>query len=57
MVEEAITPTISEKNKIDTVNKTEKSQASNEAEDAPKSNKNDKVKSLDKSGCTQRTNT
>ena len=29
IVEEAITPSISEKTKIDTVNKTEKSQASN----------------------------
>ena len=34
-----------QKKKIDTVNKTEKSQASNKTVDTPKSNKTDKVKS------------
>ena len=45
------------KNKIDTVNKTEKSQASNKTLDKPKSNKNDTVKPLDKSRSTQITDT
>ena len=44
VVEEAITPPISAKRKIDTVNKTEKSQASNKTVDTPISNKNDTVK-------------
>ena len=57
VVKEAITPPISEKKKIDTVNKTEKSQASNKTVDTPKSNKTDTVKSLDKSRSTQRTDT
>ena len=39
VVEEAITPPISEKKKIDTGNKIEKSKASNKTVDAPKSNK------------------
>ena len=50
MVEEDITPLISEKNNIDTVKKTEKKQASNKTIDTPKSNKTDKVKSIDKKG-------
>ena len=57
VVEEPITPPISEKKKIDTVNKTEKSQASNKTLDKPKSNKNDTVKPLDKSRSTQITDT
>ena len=44
MVGEAIAPPISEKKKIDTVNKTEKSQASNKTFDTSKRNKTDKVK-------------
>ena len=47
VVKEAITPPISEK-QIDTVNKTEKSQASNKTLYTTRSNKNDKVKSIDK---------
>ena len=39
--------------KIDTVNKTEKSQASNQTVDAPKIHKTYTVKSLDKSRSTQ----
>ena len=57
MEKEAITPTISEKKKIDTVNKTEKSQAPNKIVDTLKSNKIDNVKSIDKSRSTQRTDT
>ena len=45
VVWKAITYLISEKNKIDTVNKTEKSQAYNKIVDSPKINKNDTVKS------------
>ena len=56
IVEESITPPIST-TKIDTVNKTEKSHASNKTVYAPKYNKTDTVKSLDKSRYTQRTNT
>ena len=56
MVKEAITPPIAKK-KIDEVNKTEKSQASNKTIDGYSSNKSDKVKSLDKSIFTQRTDT
>ena len=56
VVEEAITPPISEK-KIDTVNKTDKSQSSNITVDTPKSNKTATFKSLDKSRSTQRTDT
>ena len=56
-VEESITTPISEKNNIDTVNKTEKSKASNKRVDAPKRNKTDTVKSLDKSRYTQITDT
>ena len=44
VVKEAITPPISEKNKIDTVNKTEKSQSSNKIVDTPKSNKTENFK-------------
>ena len=55
MVKEAITPPIAKK-KIDEVNKTEKSQASNKTTvDKSSSNKSDKGKSLDKSRSTQRT--
>ena len=57
MAKEAITPPISEKKKIDTVLKTEKSQAYNKRVDTPRSNKTDKVKSIDKSSSTQRTDT
>ena len=57
VVEEAITPPISSKNKIDTVKRTEKSQASNKAVETPKRNKTDKVKSIDKSRSTQITDT
>ena len=57
MVKAAITPPISEENKIDTINKTEKSQASNKKVDAHKSNKSDKLKPMDKSRSTQRTET
>ena len=55
MVGESINPPISSKNKIDTLNKTDKSQVSNKTVDTPKSNKNDKVKSIDRSRSTQRT--
>ena len=48
VVEEATIPPISEKNRIDTVSKTNKSKASN---------KTDKVKPIDKSMTTQRTET
>ena len=54
MVKESITPTIA-KNNIDTVNKTDKIQASNEKIDISSSNKSYKDKSLDKSKFTQRT--
>ena len=56
LVKEAITPPIA-KNNIDTVNKTDKSQASNKTVDTSSRNKSDKVKSLDKSRSTQRTYT
>ena len=45
------------KKKIDTVNKTEKSQASKKTVDTPKINKTDTVYLLDKSRFTQRTDT
>ena len=54
-MEEAINPPISEENRIDTVNKIEKSQASNKTVDTPKKHKTYTVKSLDKSRSTQRT--
>ena len=57
VVEEAITPSISERKNIDTINKTEKSQASNNTVDRTKINKTDKFKSLDKSRYTQRNDT
>ena len=57
VVEEAITPPIWSKKKIDSVNKTDKSQASNKTVDTPKNDKPDTVKSLDKSRSTQRTDT
>ena len=43
VVKEAINTPISEKNNIETVNKTDKSQASNKIVDAPRSNKTEKV--------------
>ena len=42
---------------FDKVNKTEKSKSSNKIVDTPRSNKTDKVKSIDKSRCTQITDT
>ena len=57
VVEEAITPHISAKKKIDTVNRTDKSQASNKKKETTESNKADPVKSLQKSRYTQRTDT
>ena len=57
MVKKGIAPPISAKNEIDTVNKTEKSQASSKTVDTPKSNKTDNDKSIDKSRSTQRTDT
>ena len=57
MAGKAITSPISEKKNIDTVNKTEKSQASNKTVDTSKSNKTDTGKSIDKSRSTQRTDT
>ena len=56
-MKEATNPTVSEKKKIDTVKKTEKSQASNKKFDATKINKTDKVESIDKSRSTQITQT
>ena len=56
-MKEAITPPISEKKNIDAFNKADKSQASNKIVDTPRSNKTDKVKSLDKSRSTQRNDT
>ena len=56
-MKESITPPLSEKKKINTVNKIEKSQAYNKTVDTPKSNKTDKVKSIDKSRSIQRTDT
>ena len=53
VAKESITTPISGKKKIDTVNKTEKSQASNKTVDTPRI----KVKSIDKSRSTQRTDT
>ena len=55
-MKESITPPIA-KNNIDTVNKTDKSQASNKKVDTSSSNKYYKGKSLDKSRSTQRTDT
>ena len=56
-MKEAITPPISEKNNIDTVNKTDKSQAYSKIVDTPRSNKTEEVKSIDKSIYTQITDT
>ena len=56
-MKEIITNPISTKKMIDTVNKTEKSQAPNKTVDAPRINKTDKVKSIDKSRSTQITDT
>ena len=55
VVKEAITPPIARK--IDTVNKTDKSQASDKTVDTSSSNKSEKGKSLDKSKSTQITDT
>ena len=55
-MKEAINTTITKKN-IDTVNKTDISQASNKTVDTSSSNKSDKVKFLDKSRSNQRTDT
>ena len=56
VVKESITPPISGK-KIDTVNRTDRSNASNKTVDTPKSNKTDKVRSIDKSRSTRITDT
>ena len=56
VVKEAITPPIAKKD-IDTVNKTEISQASKRKKDKSSSNKYDKGKSFDKSRSTQGTET
>ena len=56
VVKESFTPTVAKK-KIDTVNKTEKSQASNKIVDPSIRNKYDKCESLDKSRSNQRTDT
>ena len=56
VVKESITNTIAKKN-IDTVNKKEKSEASNKAVDISRNNKYGKVESLYKSSSTQRTDT
>ena len=56
MVKEVITPPISEKKKkIDTFNKREKSQTYNKTVYTPRSNKTDKVNSIDKSRSDQTT--
>ena len=47
MVKEVITHHISEKKNIDTVKKADKSRTSNKAVDKLKSNKTDKLKSMD----------
>ena len=57
MVKEAIPHPISAKKMIDTVNKTEKLQESNETVGTTKSNKTDTVKSLIKSRSTKITDT
>ena len=46
-----------QKKKIDTLKKADKTQASNKTVDTPRSNKTNKVKSIDKSRSTQRTET
>ena len=56
LVEEVITYPISVKKKIDTVNKTEKSQTSKKQSLPPKKAKTDTLNSIDKSRSTQRTN-
>ena len=56
-MEEAINPPISLKKKIDTINKTDKSQASNKTVDKPKINKTDTFKPLYKLRSAQRTGT
>ena len=54
-MKKAINPPISSKKKIFAVNKTDQSQAPNKTVDTPKRNKTKKVKSIDKSRFTQRT--
>ena len=54
---ESNTCPISTKKKIDTVNKTDKSQSSNKTVDTPKPNETYKLKSIDKSRSTQITDT
>ena len=56
-MKEAINLTVSEEEKIDTVIIIEKSQASHKTVYIPKINKTDKVKLIDKSRSTQRTDT
>ena len=56
VLKEAITPSI-EKNNIDTVNKIKNPQASKRKKDKAISNKSEKVKSLDESRSTHRTET
>ena len=53
VVKKFTTPPIAAKNKIDTLSKTNKSQAPNKTVDKPRSNKNDKVEAIDKSSYTQ----
>ena len=56
VVEEAITSHISAKKNIDTINKTEKSQASKRTVPISKKLNPQVVRTVDKSGSTQRTN-
>ena len=56
-MKEATNPTVSEKKKIDTVKKTEKSQASKKTVDTSKRNKNDTIKTIHKSESNQITDT
>ena len=53
-MKESITPPISPKKEIDTVNKTEKPQKYNKTAYTPRSNKSEKYNYLDKSRSTQR---
>ena len=57
VVKEPTTPPISAKNNIYTVNKTDKSKASNRTVDTPKRNKTEKIKSIDKSKSTKKADT
>ena len=56
LIKEANTYPISDKNNIDTVNRTEKSQTSTETVNTSKNNKTDTLNSIDKSRSTTRTN-